>query len=122
MRYIGVIQIHAPGPKMQDALEDLAELIRRANIQNNSPGSWCCILPSGEATYAGHKFPNVADMLAAVQEMADATGPAERIHKSRGGYLPEEMIGCCALPGATRKECQWASNGKTYCRCSCHNG
>lgn len=105
---------------MHDALEQLAELIRRANVSNNSPGSWVAILPSGEATYAGEKFESIDKMLAAVIAMAYRQGPPERIHKSAGGLQQEEVATCCALPGASRTDCMWASGGKTYCRCDCH--
>src|SRR5688572_5192045 len=106
---------------MLEQLERLSELIRRANVANNSPGSWITIQPDGTATYAGHMFPNIAEMLVAIMELAGANGEPQRVYKSAGGFPEPVKTTCCALPGATAWECQWHTNGKTYCRCKCHN-
>lgn len=106
---------------MHDALEKLADLIKRANVNNQSPGSWACILPSGEATYAGEKFANIDKMLAAVMAMAYSSGPPKRVHKSPYLFPLDDIDTCCFLPGATRQDCQHASGRNTPCRCKCHD-
>jgi hypothetical protein len=106
---------------MQDALEQLAELIKLANVNNKSPGSWVTIQPDGTATYAGEKFATIALMLDAVEEMATRPGEPKRFHRSAFGVPEEEMADCCALPGSTRIECQRESGRTWQCRCPCHD-
>lgn len=126
----GIDFVTATGPKLS---HDLRTLKESGKTRLDNPPFWT---PSTRGRKEGHlvqkctqaykvapmdrAIPNVPEMLTAVQDMAAATGPAERIHRPRGGYLPEELAGCCARPGATRKECQWQAGGKTYCRCPCH--